>query len=357
MPDARGIPVVVLGGSGYVAGELLRLLSIHPRFRVAAVVSTSHAGEPVAVAFPHLGGTPVDGLAFESFESACGRLRPGEPVGIFAATPHGSTAALLDGFLSRAEEAGAMPRAVDLSADFRFDDPAAFEAIYGKPHGAPSRLSSFVSAVPEHYRGRPPAHAAQPGCFTTAVVLAAYPLLASGICEDGVFVSAITGSSGAGRVPAAPTHHPERRSNLRAYSPLAHRHEAEMRRLLAPALGGRSAEVEFVPHSGPFVRGIHATLRLALREPVEAREAVAVLGDFYGPSSFVSASAEPPGLTEVVGTNRCRIGVAARGRTLVVTSVLDNLVKGAAGGGVQWMNRLFGLEDGEGLRLPGLGWY
>jgi len=357
VPEPDTIPVVVLGGSGYVAGELLRLLAIHPRFHVSAVVSAGHAGEPVAAAFPHLSGTAVGGLRFVGLEQACAMLRAGTRVGVFAATPHGTTAEVLDRFLSCAEGAGAMPRAVDLSADFRLSDAETFASVYGKPHGAPSRIPSFVCALPEHYRETPPAHAAQPGCFTTAAVLPAYPLLAAGLCEGDVFVSAITGSSGAGRVPAPATHHPERRSNLRAYSPLAHRHEVEMRRLLAPALGGRPPEVEFVPHSGPFVRGIHATVRMTLREPVPATAAAEVLSGFYGDGSFVSTSTEAPSLTEVVGTNRCRIGVATRGRTLVATSVLDNLVKGAAGGGVQWMNRLFGLDDSCGLRLAGLGWY
>jgi len=357
LPDAGSIPVVVFGGSGYVAGELLRLLAGHPRFRVAGVVSSGHVGEKVATAFPHLCGSAVDGLAFEDMEAACAKLRPDTSVGVFAATPHGATAELLDTFLARADEAGAMPRAVDLSADFRTQDASAFAAVYGKPHGAPARIPSFVCAVPEHHRARPEAHAAQPGCFTTAAVLPAFPLLAAGLCEARVFVSAITGSSGAGRSPGAGTHHPERRSNVRAYAPLAHRHEHEMRQLLARALGGRAVDVEFVPHSGPFVRGIHATVRMTLREPVPAQDAVQVLNDYYGKDSFVSASTETPSLTEVVGTNRCRIGVATRDRTLVATSVIDNLVKGAAGGGVQWMNRLFGLDEAEGLHLPGLGWY
>jgi len=345
MPDPV-IPVVVLGGSGYVAGELLRLLSAHPRFRATGVVSAGHAGERVANAFPHL---DADGLVFERLEEVCERLRPGEPIGLFAATPHGTTAELVDRFLSRAEEAGAPAKAVDLSADFRLKDPETFAAIYGKPHGAPSRLDAFVCAIPEHRRERPPAHAAQPGCFTTATVLPAYPLLEAGLCEGAVFVSAITGSSGSGRLPSAATHHPERRSNVRAYSPLEHRHEVEMRQLLAPALGGEAPEVEFVPHSGPFARGIHATVRMTLRARATAAEAAEVLNAYYGEASFVSASTGTPSLTEVVGTNRCRIGVATRDRTLVATSVIDNLVKGAAGQAVQNMNVMLGIDERTGL--------
>jgi N-acetyl-gamma-glutamyl-phosphate reductase len=360
MPDTPSpIPVAVLGGTGYVAGELLRLLATHPRFAIAAVASTSRAGEPVAAAFPHLAATALDGLSFSRVEDLAARLAPGAPLGVLAATPHGETAALLAVLLDRAEAAKVDVRAVDLSADFRFDDPARWEAIYGRPHGAPARAAEFVCAVPEHWRGQTPRFAAQPGCFTTAATLAAYPLLALGLADPTaeIFVSAVTGSSGSGRSPSTTTHHPERRSSLHAYAPLGHRHESEMRRLLAPACGGLEPEVAFVPHSGPFVRGIHATLRIPLREPLAASDLARRLAEFYRDAPFVAVSTAPPRLTEVAGTNRCRIGVATRGRTAVLFSAIDNLVKGAAGGGVQWLNRLFGLPDDTGLRLPGLGWY
>jgi N-acetyl-gamma-glutamyl-phosphate reductase common form len=355
--EPGSIAAVVLGGTGYVAGEVLRLLAAHPAMRVVAVTSTSRVGEPVAALFPHLAGSLPAALRFEETAALGGRFHRGEAVAVFAATPHGSTAAILDGVLTEAECAGAAVHAVDLSADFRFADPAQFEAVYGHAHGAPHRCSSFVCAVPEHHAGRPPSHAAQPGCFTTAVALGAYPFLALGLADGDVFASAVTGSSGSGRSPAATTHHPERSGNMYAYAPLAHRHEPEMRLLLAPACGGEPPRVEFVAHSGPFVRGIHATLRLSLSDPVPASTLVQAVNGFYRDGPFVTASVEPPKLNEVVGTNRCRIGVASRGRTAVVTVVIDNLVKGAAGGAVQWMNRLFGLEDDAGLRQPGLGWH
>ena len=240
---------------------------------------------------------------------------------------------------------------------FRFPDASQYAAIYGRPHAAPELLEQFVCAVPEHLLGQPAAHAAQPGCFTTAVVCAAWPFFKLGLVEGDLFVSAITGSSGSGRTPAANTHHPERNSTLYGYSPLAHRHEAEMRLLLGAACRGCEPEVEFVPHSGPFVRGIHATLRLSLRHPAAAPELVERVNALYGERSFVQASMTLPKLTDVVGTNRCKLGITTRGHTLVVTSVIDNLVKGAAGGAVQWMNRLFGLDDRAGLELPGLGWF
>jgi N-acetyl-gamma-glutamyl-phosphate reductase common form len=356
MADAP-IPAVVLGGTGYVAGELLRLLAQHPRLAVACVASTSRQAEPVAAAFAHLGGTTVGDLPFADIESASSLFAPGAPVAIFAATPHGATAPLLEPLLRRAEAVGADVHAVDLSADFRFRDPARFERIYGGTHAARDRCASFRCAVPEHARGPIPVHAAQPGCFVTAAVCAAYPALALGLVEPDVFVSAVTGSSGSGRTPAANTHHPERRSTVYAYAPLAHRHEEEMRMLLGEACGGDEPNVDFVPHSGPFVRGIHATLRMTLRRPTDAAELVDAYRGFYVDAAFLDVSATPPRLHEIVGTNRCRLGVAARGRTLVVTSVLDNLVKGAAGGAVQWMNRLFGLPEDAGLRVPGLGYF
>ena len=285
------------------------------------------------------------------------RFEEGALWGIFAATPHGATAALLDALLTRAEQVGAFAKAVDLSADFRFSTAERYEHLYGKAHGAVHRLPSFTSAPPDLLEGAPTPHATQPGCFTTAVTLGAFPFFALGLVEPSVFASAVTGSSGAGRTLGAGTHHPERHGALWAYSPLAHRHEPEMRDILARARPGLEPEVEFVPHSGPFVRGIHATLRMTLLAPTPASDLVERARAFYAASPFVKVGLELPRLTSVVSTNRCEIGVATRGKTLVVTTVIDNLVKGAAGGGIQWMNRLFGLPDDTGLRQPGVGWY
>ncbi len=130
-----------------------------------------------------------------------------------------------------------------------------------------------------------------------------------------------------------------------------------MRRLLGLARDGIEPDVQFIAHSGPFVRGIHATLRMTLRRPASADELVDRVNALYGGDSFIRATESSPKLSEVVGTNRCRLGIAVRERTLVVTSVIDNLVKGSAGGAVQWMNRLFDLPDDAGLGLAGLGWY
>lgn len=354
------VPAVVLGGSGYVAGELLRLLAGHPSLEPVAVVSESQAGEAVESSFPHLAGC-FPGLLFQKKEGlgeVFGKMDGGRAA-VFCAAPHGAAAGLLDGVLTAAEAAGVAARAVDLSADFRFADGAAYEKVYGHAHGAPERLASFVCGLPEHVPGVPAGHVGHPGCFTTSVLMATVPLLKLGWIEPRVSVVATTGSTGAGRTPAATTHHPARRSNLFAYSPLRHRHEPEMRALAAAASGidpGAGPEIHFVPQAGPFARGIYATVQARLVQDLGTEEVRSGLAGFYAGSPFVDILAEPPRLQDVVGTNRCRLGVAVDGDHLVVFSAIDNLVKGAAGGGIQWMNRLLGFPETAGLRVPGIGW-
>jgi N-acetyl-gamma-glutamylphosphate reductase len=389
---SKRAPAFVLGGTGYVAGELLRLLAGHPGLRLAAVLSESQPGQPVAEAFPHLAGA-FPGVAMSGLDELPRllELNAASPAAAaFCAAPHGAAAPLVDALLAAAERCGLRVRVVDLSADFRFPTAEAYAAVYGHPHGAPHRLEQFRCALPEHTlagqgrgesnqtagkgpgasdqpagqrpgasnqigQGPPEHHIGHPGCFPTAVLLAAVPLLRLGLIEPCLRVVAVTGSTGAGRTPSATTHHPARRSNLFAYNPLRHRHEPEMRRLAESAAGG-PVEVHFVPQAGPFARGIYATVQARLARPLAAEEVSAALAGSYAGAPFVEVGGEPPRLQDVVGTNRCRIGVAARGRELVVFSAIDNLVKGAAGGAVQWMNRLLGLEETAGLDQPGLGW-
>jgi N-acetyl-gamma-glutamyl-phosphate reductase common form len=448
---AATLPVVVLGGSGYVAGELLRLLAGHPVFRVAAITSESRKDTSVKDNFFHLRGTSVEALQLVG-DDALARVFESYPfAGVLSALPHGEAAARIDVLLSSASRAGCSVRVVDLSADFRHADPARYAAIYGHPHDAPHRLPEFVCALPELTAGLPAGvrHVAHPGCFTTAATLALAPLVAGGWIEPRASVVAVTGSTGAGRTPTPTTHHPERRSDLFAYAPGGHRHEPEMRALLAAAraaAGGAGAdaadgpepepEILFVPHSGPFARGIHATITARLAKQATEEDLRQAMTDYFaqkgggaktpaadinvptclpfpsaetpeavrstsspslastesvtpstfpsmaGPStlpfpsmeafpslslslslseterslSFVRVGEAPPRLVSVVGTNRCELALALRGETVVVFSALDNLVKGAAGGALQWMNRLCGLPDGAGLVLPGLGW-
>lgn len=357
MNGSAPIPAVVLGGSGYVAGELLRLLAGHPSFAVVAIASEGHAGERVEALFPHLRGC-FPGLAFVALADAPRALDGVPQAAVFSALPHGHAAAAVDRLLTDAAASGCAARVVDISADFRYADAEAYEAVYRHPHGAPTRLPEFVSALPEHHPGSgkaTPLHVGHPGCFTTAVTLATVPLLALGLVEPEISVTAITGSTGAGRTPTATTHHPERRSTLFAYGALAHRHEPEMR-ALALAATGIEPDLAFVPHAGPFARGIHATLHARLTSERTAQAVREAVAGFYSQAPFVCVESEPPKLQSVVGTNRAVLSFAVRGRRLVAFSVLDNLTKGAAGGAVQWMNRLFDLPETAGLEAAGLGW-
>ena len=355
------IPAAVLGGTGYVAGELLRLLGGHPGFRLAAVVSRTQAGAPVTDRFQHLRGTALEDVAFSGEESLLDLVHASPRLAVFSALPHGEAAGRIDGLLEEAAAAGCEARVVDLSADFRHRDPARYAALYGKPHAAPARLGDFLCAVPEHVQGMPASrHVAHPGCFTTAATLALVPLLAAGLIEPRATVVAVTGSTGAGGTPTPTTHHPERRSDLFAYAAAGHRHEPEMRALAAAAAGnGHAAEpaIHFLPQSGPFARGIHATVSARLARKVASEEVRNAAAAFYAASpSFVRVLPAPPRLQAVVGTNRCDLSFVTRDGELLAFAALDNLVKGAAGGGVQWMNRLFGLPEATGLALPGLGW-
>ena len=345
----------VLGATGYVGGELLRLLAGHPHLRLAVATSRSQAGRPLSEVFPHLGPwgrAPCfqDPTRLgDVLRSGAGRLA------VFGCAGHGESAELLGDFLGQARSAGRAVALVDLSADFRHRAASTYRAIYGHDHGAPEWLPAFSCALPDLTAGTPGTLLAHPGCFTTAVTLGAAPFLAAGRCRPFVIADAITGSTGSGRTPSETTHHPERQSSVRAYKVLDHRHRPEMESLLE-AVAGVPVEVAFVPHSGPFARGIHATLHLELVQPATAAELVAIAREFYAESPFLDVSESPPPLKSIVGTNRAALGVAVRGRRLVVTSVIDNLTKGAAGGALHWMNRLLGYPATAGLDLPAVPW-
>jgi N-acetyl-gamma-glutamyl-phosphate reductase common form len=347
------IRAVVLGGSGYVAGELLRLLAAHPHIDVAAAVSESRAGQPIAAAFPHLGSAYGD-TAFVAGRSWLDGFASGDRLALFSAAPHGASAAVVATALAEAGAGGVDTHVVDSSADFRYATPEAYAAVYGSPHAAPDLLPEFSCAVPEHATGIPTPHIGHPGCFATAALLATVPLHAAGLGDGTFFVSGITGSTGSGRNPQPGTHHPERHGNLYAYKPLAHRHAPEIAGL-AEAACGRPARVHFVPHSGPFARGIHVTVQ-AKASGVTAHDLRVAFESAYADAPFVEVVDGTPTLKSVVTSNYARVGVAAGGDGVVVMCVIDNLVKGAAGGAVQWMNRLWGLPETAGLTAAAAGW-
>ena len=350
---STAIPAAVLGATGYVGAEIMRLIATHPGFDLTAAVSGSQAGTPIGGSFPHL-APAVGNQAFRSPADWLNDVPDGSRLAVFSAAPHGAAAAMIDRFLDDAARKRLETHVVDASADFRFADRDAYEAIYGK-HGAPRRLAQFTSGLPEHVAGAASEHVGNPGCFATAMLLAIVPLLGSGL-SNGVFMaSGITGSTGSGKSPSATTHHPERHSNLFAYKPLRHRHAPEVAALAAAATG-LDATVNFVPHSGPFARGIHMTVFTEFVEPVSEDQLRELLLDAYREATFVDVVDGAPRLKDVVASNYARIGAAVDGQCAVVTVVIDNLVKGAAGGAVQWMNRLFGLPEPTGLLSVAPAW-
>jgi N-acetyl-gamma-glutamyl-phosphate reductase common form len=308
----------------------------------------------VSTAFPHL----VSAFPQERFKSQAEveKLLAETPrSALFSAAPHGVSAALIDTLLKTSAQAGTRPRVVDISADFRYSSAKAYEAVYKHPHGAPERIAEFTCAVPEHLKKLETPHVAHPGCFATATLLASVPLLALGLVPPTLFVSGVTGSTGAGRKPIEGTHHPVRHSDLYSYNALSHRHAPEIA-ACARAASGVEADFAFVPHSGPFARGIHVTVQASLKSSVDTAHVLAALCDFYAHSPFIRVTERAPRVKEIAASNYAHLSAVANGRTVAVMCVVDNLNKGAAGGAVQWMNRLFDLPESSGLTAPAPGW-
>ncbi|HET6629164.1 MAG TPA: N-acetyl-gamma-glutamyl-phosphate reductase [Woeseiaceae bacterium] len=350
--SAPEINAAVIGATGYVGGELLRLLSAHPHFTLCAAVSESRATEAIGAVFPYLAGACA-GTAFAKPETWMDALERGSKLALFSAAPHGASAALVANALDAAARRNLVVHVVDCSADFRYAEAAQYEQIYKSAHAAPDLLGRFSCGLPEQVSGIESDHVGHPGCFTTAILLAIVPL--AGLSSGPLFVTAVTGSTGSGKSAQAGTHHPERHSNLYAYKPLAHRHAPEME-CLAERATGTAVSVQFVPHSGPFSRGIYATVQAQLRGGVPADSVLQAFDDYYAHAEFVRVIDGTPKLKDVIASNYCHIGVAAENGTVVVTSAIDNLVKGAAGGAVQWMNRLWSLPETCGLLAPATPW-
>jgi N-acetyl-gamma-glutamyl-phosphate reductase len=337
--------VAVIGGSGYVAGELLRLLLQHPHVTECLATSRSQAGQPVGDVHPAL--APLTAARFSG--STAAEAARGQDV-VFLSLEHGeSSRVAADVF-----EAG--PRlVVDLAADFRVQDLAMYERYYGR-HPAPDLVSRFHYGLADVAGARlagAPAIAA-PGCFATAAQLALYPLGRAGL-DVSPTLFAVTGSSGAGGRPKQTTHHPARAHNLFAYSVLEHRHEAEVLQSWRQWLGRPDAAARLMAHSGPFVRGIYLTMHAYL-PAADAGAAVQWYRDAYAGRPFVRVLGAPPELTHAVGTNYALIHAAATpdGRELQVSVAIDNLVKGAGGQAIQAMNLALGFDECAGLMATGI---
>lgn len=348
------VKAVVLGGTGYVGGELLRLLAGHPDFALAAAVSESRAGLPVTAVFPHLAGA-YGATTFAAHDEWPDLLDQNDRLALFSAAPHGASAAMIAAALDKAASRNLDVHVVDSSADFRYSNADDYEAVYTNRHGAPELLAEFSSGLPEHAASIATRHVGHPGCFATATLLASVPLAQSGLSDAELFVTGITGSTGSGNKPQPGTHHPERHSNLYAYKPLNHRHAPEMA-ALTRAASGRETRIHFVPHSGPLTRGIHVSVMARTAGTVTTSALREVYENAYADCAFVEIVDGTPRVKSVVASNHCQIGVACSKDAVVITSVIDNLVKGAAGGAVQWMNRLWGLPETTGLTAVAPGW-
>lgn len=335
--------VAVVGGGGYVGGELLRLVLQHPEVTEVITTSRSQAGHPIASRHPAL--TLLTDARFAAHAPA--DAARGRDV-VFLALEHGESSRLMG------EVIDAGPGiVVDLAADFRIQDGRLHERSYGS-HPAPALVHRFryglADVVGQELRG---ARAiASPGCFATAAELALY-----GIAElplaNAPIIFAVTGSSGGGQTLRASAHHPARASNLFAYQLMNHRHEGEILEQWRTWRGQDAAQPRLLAHSGPFVRGIHATLHAHLAEPVA--DPNAILRARYADRPFVRVLDAPPELTHVLGSNLAMLHAAASpdGREVQVMCVIDNLIKGAGGQAVQALNLALGLDERAGLLAPG----
>ena len=342
-PANDQLRVGVFGGSGYIGAELLRYLSVHPAVSLAWVTAHSKTGLEIGDVLPNLKGA-VPGV-FVSQEE--GEQRISEVDVAFAALPHNESQRLVP----RLAEANAEVRFIDMAGDFRTNDAPGYEKYYGCEHGAVDWLPRFTYGFTEFQRDKVSGArlVANPGCFATGMLLALAPLAASGRLAGDVCLLGLTGSSGSGNKPSPTTHHPERFSNVRSYKPLAHQHLLEVEAFLG-GLADSDFNLQFVPQSGPFVRGIFTTV---FTPGVGAAELTKIYTDAYAGEDLVDVIEGSPDLRWVQGSPRSWVGVGGEGDNGVVFTVIDNLGKGAASQGVQNMNLMCGLDETEGLRAPG----
>lgn len=347
----KKIGVGILGGTGYGAGELLRLLASHSDAQVVSVVSGSQAGEAVTVAHQHLAGFFPE-LRFDA-ELQAGRFSEFAEKIVFAALPHGKSAGAI-AKLSVLPEFTEF-RFIDLSGDFRLQNIAERTKHYPEAAAGDEIRDRFVYGLTEANREKIALarFIANPGCLSSACALAALPLMTPEFRGKIVF-DAKTGSSGGGKALAETMHHPLRHSNVNAYKILEHRHEPEIRETLGDVSGDR-IETVFVPHLLPVSRGIFATAYLTLDRVAETPELQERYRKFYAASPLIRIRAGSPDLQSVVGSNFCDISVFARGTQVVAMAALDNLVKGMAGQAIQNMNVMTGHADDFCLRQPPLG--
>ena len=314
------IRVAIAGGAGYTAGELIRLLVNHPAVELKYIQSGSHDGEPIHSVHSDLiySDLKFSNIDFEDIDV------------LFICMGHGNSAKFLEG-----NPVPATVKIIDLSNDFRLKVDAG-EFVYGAPELNREQIKACRCV-------------ANPGCFATSINLALLPLAAAGILPEEVTVTGITGSTGAGQKPTQDTHFSNRNSNLSNYKVFTHQHLGEIGETVVAAGGSEQTDIAFVPVRGCHTRGIMSDVVIRLDEDLET--ITKIFKEFYASHPFVCVSDKPVYMKQVVNTNYCFLSLQKEGRKLLITSVVDNLLKGASGQAVQNMNLMFGLDEMEGLRL------
>ncbi len=334
----------IVGATGYTGIELIRLISIHPEARLDVVTSRSEQGKTVAELFPGLRGYTELGFSAPDTKALY------ECDLVFFATPHATAMHQVPKLL------GSGIKVIDLSADFRLKDAGVWEQWYGTRHVCPDLLKEAVYGLPEQNRKeiKDASLVANPGCYPTSVILALLPVINNNLVDiHSLIADAKSGVSGAGRNTVITSLHAEVAESFKAYGVGGHRHHPEICQALN-IITDEEVSLIFTPHLVPMIRGIHATVYATLNKEVENLEEL--YGEFYQDEIFVDVmpSGSHPDTKDVRGTNRCQIAVhqSQSSNKIVVLSVIDNLVKGAAGQAIQNMNILFHMDESTGLDYP-----
>ena len=332
----------VLGATGYLGGELLRLLSAHPTIEVDHVISTSRAGSALTEVAPQLSG--FDSLVLEPSVDAV------DSDIAFLAQPAGEAMHEVPTLLDRGV------KVVDLGADYRLKDPEEYARVYGRPHQDTAHLAEAVYGLPELNRDaiRAARLVANPGCYPTATLLAVAPLLRHGTITGPIVVDAKSGTSGSGAQPTASSHHPEAAGTVWPYGTPSHRHVPEMEQALRALGVGSAPRLVFVPHLVPLVRGLLCSIYPTPRDGFDVEAWTRLYKDDYADSPFVRVGPTPR-LSWASGTNRCFLSVQAAGGAPVVFSAIDNLGKGGAAQAIQNANLMLSLGETTGLTQAGFG--
>lgn len=348
------VRVAVVGASGYVGGELLRLLATHPSVTLTTVTSEKSAGQPVSQLFPNL--TNIISLSFESLDIPT--IAQDTDV-VFLALPHTHS------LLPTSQLLAAGVTVIDLSADYRLQDPTVYKTWYETTHSHPELLQQAVYGLPELHRAliTKAQLIASPGCYPTAAILQLAPLAAHGLIQAGsIIIDAKSGISGAGRSPALAFHFPESNESIEAYKIGRHRHipeiEQELTRLTEQTSSPEPLTVTFTPHLVPMNRGILSTAYCHITKPLSLAEIQSLYTDFYKGEQFIRllTGEQRANPRHVRGSNYCDIAIYQDPKSgrVISTAALDNLVKGAAGQALQAMNIRMGFPEHVGLTAPGI---